>query len=49
MCNQCSNDQGEERRNVSYLLKFGVVPFQFDQIFNPLFVVLMSHQFSVLL
>lgn len=33
----------------SYLLKFGVVLFQLHQIFNPLFVVLMSHKFSILL
>lgn len=36
-------------RFVTYLLKFGVFPFQLHQIFNPLFVVLMPHQFSILL
>lgn len=32
---------------MTYLMKFGVFLFHLYQIFNPLFVVLVSHKFSV--
>lgn len=32
---------------MTYLVKFGVFLFQLHQIFNPLFVVLVSHKFSI--
>lgn len=32
---------------MTYLVKFGVFLFQLHQIFNPLFVVFVSHKFSI--